>query len=54
MCAYVKVSFVFIEGDQRGYSAEETQGLLFSFRMYLGAFSEQAECLNRSVFTIFQ
>lgn len=55
LCACVKVSFGLIEGDQRcvllrGRSAEETQGLLlFSFRMYLGESSEQAECLNQSV-----
>lgn len=53
MCACVKVSFGLIEGDQccvllRGRSAEDTQGLLsFSFRMYLGESSEQAECLNQ-------
>lgn len=55
LCTCVEVSFGLIEGDQRcvllrGRSAEETQGLLlFSFRMYLGESSEQAECLNQSV-----
>lgn len=53
MCACVKVSFGSIEGDQRcvllrGPSAEETQGLLFSFRRYVG---ESSECLNQNCFS---